>query len=101
MQIIKHESEIKRYLLDNKISLKAKGLLCILLSLPDDWNYSINGLVEICKESKTAVTSALGELKKYGYMRVDRTHSENGTFEYVYSIFEQPSDWTTNGNLHK
>lgn len=97
-QIIKHESETKRYLLDNKISLKAKGLLCILLSLPDDWNYSINGLVEICKESKTAVTSALGELRKYGYIRLECTHNDDGTFEYVYTAFEQPIN---GGNLHK
>lgn len=97
-QIIKHESETKRYLLDNKISLKAKGLLCILLSLPDDWDYSINGLVEICKESKTAVTSALGELRKYGYIRLERTRNDDGTFEYVYTAFEQPIN---GGNLHK
>ena len=78
------------HLRDKNLSLKARGLLCTLLSLPDDWDYSINGLVAICKESKTAVTSALSELKKYGYMRIDRTHSENGTFEYVYNIYEEP-----------
>jgi predicted transcriptional regulator len=89
---------MNNYLLDKNLSLKAKGLLCILLSLPDDWDCSINGLVEICKESKTAVASALGELRKYGYMRLERTHNENGTFEYVYNVYDKPIN---NGNLHK
>ena len=46
------------------LSLKAKGLLCMFLALPEDWNYSINGLVAICKESRDAIKTGLDELKK-------------------------------------
>lgn len=55
------------YLRDKNISLKAKGLLSIILSLPDDWDYSVSGLAAICSEKETAVKSALKELKSYGY----------------------------------
>jgi hypothetical protein len=48
---------------EKEMSLKAKGLLSFMLSLPDDWDYSINGLVAVCKENETAIRSALNELK--------------------------------------
>ena len=78
------------HLRDKNMSLKAKGLLSLILSLPDDWNYSINGFVAICKESNTAVVSALNELKTLGYMKIDKVRKENGTFEYIYNIYEKP-----------
>lgn len=81
------------HLRDKRISLKAKGLLSLILSLPDDWNYSIGGLVSICSERESAVKTALGELKKYGYLKVDKikpTKENGGKYEYVYNIFEQP-----------
>ena len=81
------------HLKDKQLTLKAKGLLSMILSLPDDWNYTIGGLVAICLESESAVKSALNELKKYGYLKVDKIcpNKENGgRFEYVYNIFEQP-----------
>jgi hypothetical protein len=52
------------------MSLKAKGLLSLMLSLPEDWDYSINGLIAICKENGTAVISALKELKEFGYLEI-------------------------------
>ena len=52
------------HLRDKDMSLKAKGLLTLMLSLPENWDYTINGLVAICKENETAIKSALDELKK-------------------------------------
>ena len=56
------------HLRDKNLSLKAKGLLSFMLSLPEDWDYSINGLVSICKEEETAIKSALKELKINKYL---------------------------------
>lgn len=81
------------HLRDKRLNLKSKGLLSMVLSLPDDWSYTIGGLVAICRESESAVKSALKELKKYGYLRIDKVkpNKENGgRYEYIYNIFEQP-----------
>lgn len=86
------------HLKDKRLSLKAKGLLSMILSFPDDWNYSINGLVAVCKENVTAVKSALNELKECGYLKVTKLNpneTESGHFEYVYDIFEQPQSEET------
>lgn len=79
------------HLKDRRLSLKAKGLLSVMLSLPDTWDYSISGLVAICKESETAVKSTLNELKSCGYLAVTKKmpdETESGRIEYVYDIFE-------------
>ena len=81
------------HLRDSRMSLKAKGLLSLILSLPDDWNYTIGGLVAICTEKEIAVKTALNELKKCGYLRVDKikpTKENGGKFDYIYHIFENP-----------
>ena len=80
------------HLKDKRLSLKAKGLLSVILSLPDTWDYSISGLVAICKESETAVKSTLNELKSCGYLVVTKkmpNETESGRIEYVYDIFEK------------
>ena len=56
------------YLEDKNISLKAKGLLTLMLSLPGDWRFNIKGLCLLCKESKLAVTNALKELEENRYL---------------------------------
>ena len=58
------------HLREKKLSLKAKGLLSVMLSLPDDWDYSIEGLVSICCEKESAIVSTLKELKQFGYLEV-------------------------------
>lgn len=78
------------HLRDKEMSLKAKGLLSLMLSLPDNWDYSIEGLVAICKESETAVKSTLGELKKFGYLDISRNRTQAGLFDYVYTVYEKP-----------
>ena len=73
------------------LSLSAKGLLCNMLALPDDWNYSINGLVAMCKEGRHSVKSTLKELKERGYLIIEKippNKSETGRFEYIYHIYE-------------
>jgi hypothetical protein len=54
-----------KFLREKEMSLKAKGLLALCLALPDDWNYSLNGLCAICKESQTSIRSALKELETF------------------------------------
>lgn len=78
------------HLRDKNLSLKAKGLLSFMLSLPDDWDYSLRGLVAICKESKDAIRSTLDELKYNYYLKIEPSRGENGKFEYNYLIYEKP-----------
>ena len=81
------------HLRNQKLSLKAIGLMSKILGLPDDWNYSIAGLVKICKEGETAVRAALHELidERYVYLeKLPPNYSKSGRFEYVYHIYEIP-----------
>lgn len=81
------------HLRDKDLTLKAKGLLSVILSLPDDWKYSIAGLAAICKEGTSAVKSALQELTDAGYVTVTKLYpnqTETGRIEYVYDIHERP-----------
>jgi len=76
---------------DKNISLKAKGLLSQMLSLPDDWDYTVAGLCSINKESEGAITSALRELEENRYLRRTKIQNEKGRFDYIYDIFEKPN----------
>ena len=81
------------HLKDKRLSLKAKGLLSLMLSLSDEWNYSIAGLVAISKENESAIKSTLNELKEYGYLIVTKklpNETESGRIEYEYDIYERP-----------
>ena len=81
------------HLKEKEMSLKAKGLLSIMLSLPENWDYSISGIVAICKENESAINSTLKELKEFGYLRVDKfmpNQTKSGRIEYVYNIYEIP-----------
>lgn len=76
---------------EKNMSLKAKGLLSQMMSLPDDWDYSIMGLTTLSKDGKDSVMSALNELEKFGYLKRTRLTDEHGRFAgYDYDIFEQP-----------
>ena len=77
---------------DKEISLKAKGLLGLMLSLPSNWDYSVNGLVVIVKENKAAVQTALKELEEHKYLKRTRVQDETGRFDYVYDVYEKPYD---------
>lgn len=76
---------------EKKMSLKAKGLLSLMLSLPDDWDYNVSGLVRLSKDGKDSVMSALGELETFGYLERVRTINSKGQFSGIeYNIFETP-----------
>ncbi len=77
---------------DKNISLKARGLLSTMLSLPDDWNFSIEGLAGLCKEGVDSVRSTLNELIKFGYVeKTERIRDEKGRLRGIdYIIHEQP-----------
>ena len=78
------------HLRDMNLSLKAKGLLSMMLSLPDDWDYSIAGLCAICTESDTAIRSAIKELEQNRYLVRTRHQDEHGKFSYDYEVYEEP-----------
>lgn len=76
---------------EKKMSLKAKGLLSLMLSLPDTWDYSISGLATLSKDGKDSIMSALAELEKFGYLTRKRLTNEKGQFSGVeYNIYEIP-----------
>lgn len=80
------------HLKERKMTLKAKGLLTLMLSLPPDWDYSIEGLISICVEGERAINSTLNELKEFGYLRIEKLPPRKGKnqFEYIYNIYEKP-----------
>ena len=74
------------HLKDTALSLKAKGLLSMFLSFPDDWNYSTRGLASICKEGVEAIGNTIKELEKAGYILRRQLRGANGRItdtEYV------------------
>lgn len=78
---------------DKDLSLKAKGLLATILSLPDDWKYSIEGLTSLSNDGTTSVTSALNELIQRGYIIRSQSNDEYGRFNgYIYDIYEKPQE---------
>lgn len=80
------------HLHDKRLSLKAVGLLSIVLSLPDDWHYTVKGLVGSVKDGERAVNGALSELKQCGYLQVNKLYpnSERSKIEYQYVFYEKP-----------
>lgn len=78
------------HLRDRNLSLRAIGLLSKMLSLPDDWDYSVSGLVAICQESKNIIQGALKELEKNGYLVRTMTRDSSGHIGYNYDVYEQP-----------
>lgn len=86
------------FIRDMNLSMKAKGLMLLMLSLPPEWDYSVAGLAAICKEGMTAIRGALKELEECGYLRRERRNSEKGYFVYEYILSEIPQPH--NGNLH-
>ncbi len=74
-----------------KLSLKAKGLLSLMLSLPEDWDYTTKGLAFICKDGIDSIATALKELEQHGYLTRQRLRNENGQLgDIEYTIHEQP-----------
>ena len=81
------------HLRNPNLSLKAKGLLSLMLSLPEDWDYTTKGLAQICKEGVDSIGTALKELERYGYLTRRRLRCENGQLgDIEYTIHETPAD---------
>ena len=79
------------HLRNHTLSLKAKGLLSQMLSLPDDWDSTLQGLAQINKESIDAIREAVRELERAGYIKRSRERDERGCLRgTVYTIYEQP-----------
>lgn len=86
------------HLRDQGLSLKGKGLLSMLLSLPDTWNYSVRGLSSITPDGVDGVLTALKELERLGYLERNQQRESNGRMgraEYV--IYEMPRKITVYG----
>ena len=85
-----------QHLRNHALSLKAKGLLSQMLSLPEDWDYTLQGLAQINKESIDAIREAVRELERAGYIKRSRERDERGCLRgTVYTIYEQPHAETT------
>lgn len=79
------------HLKDSSLTLKSKGLLSMMLSLPDEWNYTTRGLAAICKEGVDSIGTALKELERAGYIQRHRLRDEKGKItDTEYVIFERP-----------
>ncbi len=79
------------HLKNRNLSLKAKGLLTLMLSLPENWDYSIAGLTTLSADGRDSVSTALKELEKNGYLIRTKVRNEYGRIiDTVYDIFEYP-----------
>ena len=73
------------------ISLKAKGILALMLSLSDNWKFSIEGIASKCKESRECIGNAIKELESAGYVKRTMMHGDDGKITGMeYEIFEEP-----------
>lgn len=76
---------------DRTLSLKAKGLMSLMLSLPDDWDYTVAGLVTLCRDGRDSIRSALKELEEAGYLKRERNRNGKGQVaEAIYTLSEKP-----------
>ena len=66
------------HLRNTDLSLKAKGLLSLMLSLPEDWDYTMKGLARICKDGIDSISGGIRELEAHGYLIRERIRNENG-----------------------
>ena len=80
------------HLRDMSLSLKAKGLLSLMLSLPENWDYTMKGLARICKDGIDSISGGIRELEAHGYLIRERVRNENGQLGSIeYTILEQPT----------
>jgi len=82
----------KYHLKEKDMSLKAIGLLSIMLSLPEDWDYSVAGLTAIRKESKNSINSILNELEEFGYLKREKVYDNGKIANWEYNIYEKPKN---------
>ena len=81
------------HLRNKALSLKAKGLLSLMLSLPDNWDYTTKGLAMICKDGVDSICSTVRELESAGYIQRRRIRDGHGRLaEIEYTILEHPAE---------
>lgn len=80
----------KYHLKDKRLSLKAKGLLSIMFTLPEEWDYNIKGLCAVANCGETQIKGILQELKLSGYLEVKKERDYMGRYEYIYYIYYKP-----------
>ncbi len=79
------------HLRNRSLSLKAKGLLSLMLSLPEGWDYTTKGLAHICKDGVDSICAGVRELEEQGYVIRERVRNANGQLGAIeYTILEQP-----------
>ena len=79
------------HLRNTELSLKAKGLLSLMLSLPEEWDYTTKGLARICKDGVDSICAGVHELEDHGYVVRERIRNSNGQLGAIeYTILEQP-----------
>jgi len=81
------------HLRNTELSLKAKGLLSLMLSLPEEWDYTTKGLAHICKDGVDSICAGVRELEDHGYVVRERIRNPNGQLGAIeYTILEQPQE---------
>lgn len=78
------------HLKDRNLSLKSKGLLSLMLSLPDEWEYSIHGLAKLSSDGETTIRNTLKELEEHGYLRRTPVRENGKIVDWEYDIHEEP-----------
>jgi DnaD/phage-associated family protein len=87
----KNFTTINNYLIrDDNLKLKDKGMLLVLLSLPENWDFSVAGLEVICKEARNTINSILNNLEEYGYLERKKIYHNGKIKEWRYDIYEIP-----------
>ena len=88
------------HLRNSSLSLKGKGLLSLMLSLPDGWDYTTKGLARICKDGVDSIGAALKELERHGYLTRRRLRDGQGRLgDIEYTIHEQPAEVPSSENI--
>ena len=90
------------HLRNKELSIKAKGLLSLMLSLPEDWDYTVKGLAYICKDGIDSINGTIKELEEHGYVLRKRLRNNKGQLTTTeYTILEQPQSLDTSGSQPK
>lgn len=88
------------FLLDKRLSLKAKGFLAMIMSLKDNWDFTIEGFVKITKEGEAAIYTAIKELKDFGYCREEKIRDEKKRIVgNEYTFYEEPKTKSVDNQL--
>lgn len=93
----------KHYIYDNRLSLKAKGLMSYFLSRPDNWEFYVSEIKKHTTDKDKSISGGIKELIQYGYIQRKKKRSKSGKFEggYEYTVYETPMDNFKNTEMPK